>query len=47
MPYLNYILDKDIVIQAARQSCMEVKEVLNKNPIDTDNNRVNLLNGLS
>ena len=38
--YLDYILDKGIVMQAARQSVTIVKEVLNKNPIDTANNTV-------
>ena len=46
-PYLNYILDKEIVTHADKQSCMAVKEVLNKKPIDTANNTVSFLNGLS
>ena len=33
-PYLDYILDKQIVIQSARKSVATVKEVLNKKPID-------------
>ena len=46
IPYLKYILDKEIVIQAARQSFTPVKENLNKNPIDKSNNIVNFLNGV-
>ena len=45
-PYLNYILDKEIVIHAAKQSCSAVKEVLNNKLIDTSNNIVSFLNGL-
>ena len=47
IPYLNYILDKDVVMQNARQSCTTVKEVLNKYPIDTTNNTGSFLNGLT
>ena len=46
-PYLDYIIDKEIVMQAARQSVTTVKEVLNKNPIDNANNTVSFLNGLT
>ena len=46
-PYLDYILDKEIVIQAAKQSVAAVKEVLNKNPIDTANNTLSFLSGLT
>ena len=46
-PYLNYILDKETIIQASRQSCTVVKEALNKKPIDTTNNTINFLNDLS
>ena len=45
--YLNYILDKEIVIYSTKQSCTAVKEVLNKKPIDTTNNTMNFLDGLS
>ena len=44
-PYLDYILDKEIVIQAARHNVAAVKEVLNKNPIDTANNTISFFNG--
>ena len=46
-PYLNYILDKEMVINDARQSCIAVKEALNKKPVDTSKNTVNFLNNLS
>ena len=46
-PYLNYILDKEIVIYAAKKRCTIVKEVMSKKPIDTARNTVNFLNGLS
>ena len=46
-PYLDYILDKEIVMQETRQSVTVVKEVLNKNPIDTANNTISFLNGLT
>ena len=45
-PSMNYILDKEIVIHAAKQSCSAVKEVLNNKLIDTSNNIVSFLNGL-
>ena len=46
-PYLNYILDKETGIHASRQSCTVVKEDLNEKPIDTANNKVSFMNGLS
>ena len=46
-PYLNYILDKELVMQDARETCTSVKEVLNKNPIYTTNNTISFLNGLT
>ena len=46
-PYLNYILDKEIVIYVAKKSYTAVKEALNEKPIDTANNTINFLNGLS
>ena len=46
-PYLNYSLDKEMVIIAAIQSCTAVKEDLDKNPEDTTYNRINFLNNLS
>ena len=45
-PYLDYILDKEIVMQSARQSVTAMKERLNKNPIEIANNTIDFLNGL-
>ena len=45
-PYLNYILDKEMVINATRQSCTTVKESFNKKHVDTTNNTINFLNTL-
>ena len=45
--YLDYILEKEIVMQAARQSVMVVKEVLNKKSIDTAQNEITFLNSLN
>ena len=47
IPYLDYILHKDIVMQVSRQSVTMVNEVLNNNPIDTANNTISFLNGLT
>ena len=38
--YLDYILDKEIVMPEAKQGVVSVREVLNKNPIDTTNNTI-------
>ena len=46
-PYLDYILDKEIVIQDAKQSIASLKERLSKNPIEIANNTIHLLNGLT
>ena len=46
-PYLEYILDKEIVVQYGRKSIAVVKEVLNKKPIDTANNTISFLYGLT
>ena len=45
--YLDYILDKEIVMQDAMQSVTTVKERLNKKPIETANNTIYFLNGLT
>ena len=47
MPYLDFILDKDIVTQAARKNVLMVKQVLNKKLIDTTNNAIKFLNSLT
>ena len=46
-PYLDFILDKDIVTQDSRKNVLMVKHVLNKNPIDTTNNAIKFLNNLT
>ena len=46
-PYLNYIKDKEMVINVARQSCTNVKETLDRKPIDTTQNTINFCNTLS
>ena len=46
-PYLDFILDKEIVTQVARQNVLMVKQVLNKNPIDTTHNAISVLNSLT
>ena len=47
IPYLNFIQDKEMVINAAMQSYTSVKEALNMKPIDTTKNTINFLNTLS
>ena len=46
-PYLDYILEKEIVVQFSKKSVAVVKEVLNKKPIDTANNTIGFFNGLT
>ena len=46
-PYLDFILDKEIFRQEARNNFMMVKQVLNKKPIDTTNNAISFLNNLT
>ena len=45
-PYLNYIKDKEMVINVARQSCTTVKETLGRKPTDANQNTINFLNTL-
>ena len=47
IPYLNYIMEKEMVINTARQSFTVVEEYLNKKPMDTTKNTINFLNTLS
>ena len=47
MPYLNYIKEKEMVINAAKHSFTAVKEALNKKPVDTTKSTINFLNTLS
>ena len=46
-PYLNYIKDKEMVINVARQSSTAVKEALDRKPADTARNIINFLNTFS
>ena len=46
-PYLDYILDQEIVMRASRQSVTVVRQVLNKKPIDTAQNAIYFLNSLT
>ena len=47
MPYLDYILDKEIVTQASKQSFLVVKQILNKISRDTAQNAICFLNNFS
>ena len=47
MPYLNYIQEKEMVINASKQICTTMKEDLNKKPMDRPKNTINFLNTLS
>ena len=44
---MDYILDKEIVIQYAMKSVTSMKERLNKKPIDYAKNTIDFLNGLT
>ena len=44
VPYLNYIQEKEMVINASKEICTSMKEALNKNPVDTTKNTINFLN---
>ena len=46
-PYLDFILDKEIVTQATSHNVMMVKQVLNKKPIDIAHNAIICLNSLT
>ena len=46
-PYLNYILDKELVIHSSKQVLTVAREKLNKKPIDCAKNSINFLNSLS
>ena len=46
-PYLNFIQDKEMVINSARESCTTMKEVLNRKIVDTAKNTINFCNTLS
>ena len=44
---MDYILDKETVINSSKQIVTVVKERLNKNPTETANNTIDFLNGLT
>ena len=44
---MDYILDKEVVIQTTKQSVTTVKERMNKKPIDYAKNTIDFLNGLT
>ena len=46
IPYLDYILDKERVLQEAKQSVTIVKEKLNKKPVDYAKSAIEFLNGI-
>ena len=46
-PYLDYVLDKELVINSSRQVMAVAREKLNTNLVDYTNNAINFLNGLS
>ena len=47
IPYLDYILDKEVVIHSSRKIMAVAREKLNKKPVDYANNSINFLNGFS
>ena len=46
-PYLNFIKDKEMVINVARHSCIAIKEGLDRKPTDTTRNTIKFVNTLS
>ena len=46
-PYLDYILDKERVIQTSKKSVKFFKEKINKNPVDHAKNDIEFLNGIT
>ena len=46
-PYLDYVLDKEVVIQLSKQGVTTARKILNKNPIDYAKNSIEILNGLT
>ena len=45
-PYLNYVSDKNVIVDMAFQQCKVVNENLDKKPLDTSHNSINFLNTL-
>ena len=46
-PYLDYILDKELVIYSSRHALTVARENMNKKPFDCAKNAINFLNSLS
>ena len=46
-PYLDYILDKELVIYSSRQALIVAREKLNKKPVDCAKNAIDFLKSLS
>ena len=44
MPYLDYMLDNEIVIYSSKQAVTVGREKLNKKPIEYANNAIDFLN---
>ena len=47
MPYLDYMLDKEMVIYSSKHAVTVGREKLNKKPIEYANNAIDLLNHFS
>ena len=47
MPYMDYILDKEMVIYSSKKVVTVSRENLNKKPIENANNAIDFLNHLS
>ena len=47
MPYLDCILDKELVIHSSRQALIVARENMNKKPFDCDKNAIDFMNSLS
>ena len=45
-PYLDYILDKELVIQSSRQDLAVAREKMNKKPVECAKNAIDFLNSL-
>ena len=46
-PYLDYVWDKEVIIQSSRKIMTATTEKLNKKPIDYANNAIKFFNGLT
>ena len=46
-PYLDYILDKELVIHSSKKALTVARETLNKKPVDCAKNDIDFMNSLS